>query len=361
MIRTCLSLCLLLFLLACTPEEATPLAIEEPAAFAKILYPAHNPTTEEGLALGRDLFFDPILSADSTISCATCHLPARAFADGRKLSMGINGRLGRRNAPGLANVGYLHKTLFWDGRADDLETQALHPVAAPNEMGGSWPRLVQKLRRHPDYWPRFQRAFGLDQPAELIPDQVGMALAQFQRSLISSNAKYDQVQRGETVFTEQEALGHAIFFDRADDADPGPFAGLPTGECAHCHIPPHFTNQRFFNNGLDEAMTLEDFLDPGRGGISGDRFELGLFRTPSLRNVALTGPYMHDGRMENLAEVVAHYNSGGQYAENRNPNIFPLGLSPDQATALVAFLETLTDTSFVNNPNYRPTKAIADR
>ncbi|MEM9929693.1 MAG: cytochrome c peroxidase [Bacteroidota bacterium] len=351
--RECCLLCCLGLLLACEPVSPVPLALAEPEAFAKILYPDQNPTTVEGLALGRDLFFDPLLSADSTISCASCHQPQLAFTDGRAISRGINGRAGRRNAPGLANVGYLHETLFWDGRAEDLENQALHPVADPNEMGGDWPRLIQKLRQHPVYWPRFQQAFGLQQPAELIPDQVGMALAQFQRSLISADTKYDRVQRGEATFTEEEALGHAIFFDRADDADPGPFAGFPTGECAHCHIPPHFTNQKFFNNGLDEALSLEDFRDPGRGAISDNHYELGLFRTPSLRNVALTAPYMHDGRMATLEEVIAHYNGGGHYAENRNPNIKPLGLSPDQEAALVAFLTTLTDTSFVNNPDYR--------
>lgn len=341
-------------LAGCRPAVPEALSLPEPAAFAAIIYPSDNPTTAAGLALGKALFFDPILSADSTISCATCHRPELAFTDGLAISRGIEGRVGRRNAPGLANVGYLHQTLFWDGRADNLEAQALHPVAAPAEMGGSWPRLISRLRQHPDYWPAFQRAFGLTRPAELTPDHVGKALAQFQRSLISANAKYDQVQRGAAVFTEQEALGHAIFFDRADDADPGPFAGLPTGECAHCHIPPHFTNQRFFNNGLDPAASLADFRDPGRGAITGSVYDNGLFRTPGLRNVALTAPYMHDGRFTTLEEVVAHYNAGGHYAENRNPNIFPLGLSPDQEAALVAFLQTLTDTSFVNNPDYRP-------
>jgi len=322
--------------------------IPEPEAFAKIIYPPDNPTTEEGLALGRALFFDPLLSADSTISCGTCHLPERAFTDGVAISVGINGRVGRRNAPGLANVGYLHETLFWDGRADNLEAQALHPVAAPNEMGGSWQLLISKLRRHPNYWPQFKRAFGLQEMAELNPDHVGKALAQYQRSLISSDSKYDRVQRGAATFTEEEALGNAIFFDLADEADPGKFANLPTGECAHCHIPPHFTNQLFFNNGLDEVHDLDDFTDPGRGPVSGSKYDNGKFRTPSLRNVALTGPYMHDGRFNSLEEVVDHYNSGGQYAENRNPNIFPLGLSPDQHRALVAFLQTLTDTSFVS-------------
>jgi cytochrome c peroxidase len=348
MIRTILPATLLLLLVACQPPAATLVDVPEPDAFAKIIYPTDNPTTEEGLALGRALFFDPVLSADSTISCRTCHLPELAFTDGKAISVGINGRLGRRNAPGLTNVGYLHETLLWDGRADDLETQALHPVADPNEMGGSWPLLISKLRKHPDYWPQFQRAFGLEEVAALNPNHIGKALAQYQRSLISANSKYDKVQRGEATFTEEEALGNAIFFDLADEPNPGKYAAIPTGECAHCHIAPHFTNQLFFNNGLDEALSLEDFKDLGRGSISGSKYDNGKFRTPSLRNVALTGPYMHDGRFKSLEEVVDHYDSGGQYAENRNPNIFPLGLSPDQHHALVAFLQTLTDTSFVS-------------
>lgn len=335
----------------CTSSEATLVTIPEPPEFAGILYPADNPTTREGLALGRALFFDPLLSQDSTVSCRSCHQPALAFSDGRARSLGIGGARGQRNAPSLTNVGYFHRPLFWDGRVDRLETQALHPVEAPEEMGSDWPTVLARLRRHPDYWPRFQRAFGLTAPAELTAAHVGKALAQFQRSLISADSKYDRVQRGEISFTEQEALGFALFFDLGD-APEGPYADLPTAECAHCHTPPHFTNQRFFNNGLDEAHTLDQFPDLGRGAISGSPYDNGLFRVPSLRNVALTAPYMHDGRMRDLASVVRHYNLGGAYAENKSPNVRPLGLSATQEEALVAFLQTLTDTAFVNPLNY---------
>lgn len=343
---------LALLFVGCQSTEE-PLVIPEPEAFARIIYPEDNPTTRAGLALGRDLFFDPILSADSTVSCGTCHRPELAFTDGLERSIGIDGRTGSRNAPGLTNVGYLYETLFWDGRADDLETQALHPIAEANEMGGSWPAVISKLRQHPDYWPQLQAAFGISTKKALSPDHVGKALAQFQRSLISGDSKYDRVERGLEPYDELEALGHAIFFDLADDPD-GAFANLPTGECAHCHTPPHFTNQRFFNNGLDLAESLAHFKDGGRGAVTGNPFERGLFRTPSLRNVSLTAPYMHDGRMRNLAEVVDHYNSGGHYAENRSANVFPLGLDDRQKAGLLAFLRTLTDTSFVNNENYHP-------
>lgn len=339
-------------LVSCGPATPTPYFPEEPDHFAKIIYPEDNPTTKEGWALGRRLFYDPILSADSTVSCASCHFPELAFADGRQVSVGIAGRLGTRNAPGLANVGYLHKTLFWDGRADNLEDQAIHPVGTPHEMGGSWALALARLRRHPDYPRRFREAFGVADSDPILREQVGRALAQFQRSLISADSKYDRVQRGEATFSETEALGEAIFFDFADD-QLGPYAALPTGECAHCHTPPHFTNQQFLNNGLDEAVSLTDFTDRGRGMVSGTPYEFGKFRTPSLRNVALTAPYMHDGRFATLAEVIDHYNGGGHYAENRSPNIFPLGLDSTESAALVAFLTTLTDSAFVNNQNYR--------
>jgi cytochrome c peroxidase len=334
------------------PAEPTPYTPEEPDHFAKILYPQDNPTTAEGFALGRRLFYDPILSADSTVSCASCHLPELAFSDGRRVSIGVGGRPGTRNAPGLANIGYLHKTLFWDGRADNLEDQAIHPVGNPNEMGGSWELALRRLNRHPDYRSRFRAAFGLAKAEGIERELVGKALAQFQRALISGDSKFDQVQRGAATFTEAEALGEAIFFDFADDQT-GPYAALPTGECAHCHTPPHFTNQQFLNNGLDEAMALTDFVDRGRGMVSGTPYEFGRFRTPALRNVALTAPYMHDGRFRTLEEVIDHYNRGGHYAENKSPNVFPLGLDSTESAALVAFLTTLTDSTFVNNQNLR--------
>ncbi|WP_232830183.1 cytochrome-c peroxidase [Lewinella sp. IMCC34191] len=313
------------------------------AEFAAILHPADNPPTEAGIRVGRHLFFDPALSADSTISCASCHRPELAFTDGKKTAVGIGGRPGVRNTLGLTNVGYFHHPLFWDGRAESLEAQALHPIHTPHEMGGSWPEVIRRLSDDPAYVARFRSAFGA---ATIDSVLVGRALAQFQRSLISRDSKYDRVQRGEARYTPAEQLGHALFFDLGDDAA-GPYANLPTAECAHCHTPPHFTNQGYENNGLDEADDLNAFSDPGRGAISQNVYDNGRFRTPGLRNVALTAPYMHDGRFATLEEVVDHYNSGGHYAENRSPNVHPLALDAEQKSALVAFLHTLTDTAFV--------------
>lgn len=341
-------ICVFMLLASChksTAEKTTPL-VYDPPEFQDILYPEDNPTTELGLAIGQRLFFDPILSGDSTISCESCHHPELAFTDGLPISIGINGRRGKRNAPSLTNIGYLYQRLFWDGRSDNLEEQALHPVADPNEMGGDWPTVVTRLRSHDYYGKALKNAFGLADISDINPDHVGKALAQYQRSLISYNSKFDKVQRGEAKFTESEARGHAIFFDEADFTD-GPFKDMPVGECAHCHAAPHFTNQRFFNNGLDEAPTLTEFKDMGRGKITGNKYHNGLFRTPGLRNVALTAPYMHDGRMKTLEEVIEHYNSGGHYAENRNANVRPLKLNEQNKTDLIAFLHTLTDTTFV--------------
>lgn len=330
---------LLITLLYCAPP-----AKRDDLPFAELAEPTDNPTSKAGLVLGEKLFFDPILSADSTVSCGSCHLPELAFTDGKQVSTGIYGRKGRRNSPTLFNIGYRYAGMFWDGRATDLETQALHPIADPNEMGGDWPSTIARLRRHPYYGKQLVAAFGLTGPEKINSDYVGKALAQYQRSLVSADSKYDRVVKGKAAYTSAEQRGHQIFFDEADF---DPAVALPVGECAHCHTAPHFTNQRFFNNGLDEAPTLTEFKDNGRGAVTGNPYENGLFRTPTLRNIALTAPYMHDGRFATLEEVIEHYNSGGHYAENRSPNVRPLGLSERDKADLLAFLQTLTDHSFV--------------
>ncbi|MBB4078905.1 cytochrome c peroxidase [Lewinella aquimaris] len=329
----------IVLLCACGQERTESI----PPPFAAILYPADNPSTEAGISLGERLFFDGGLSQDGSISCASCHRPELAFSDGLRVSRGISGLEGLRNTPGLTNIGYLHHSLFWDGRAENLEDQALHPVGNVHEMGGSWPEVIERLREQRNYVAAFRKAFGA---VPIDSTLVGRALAQYQRTLISSDSKYDRVQRGVEEYTAQESLGHAIFFDLADDPG-GPFAGFPKGECAHCHTPPHFTNQRFENNGLDEMPDLTAVPDPGRGAVNRVVYDNGRFRNPGLRNVALTAPYMHDGRFGSLEEVIDHYNSGGKYAETRSPNVHPLGLDASHKAALVAFLHTLTDTSFV--------------
>jgi cytochrome c peroxidase len=339
----------LLGAVACTPdgiapaELASPYVLDEPVQFPRLVLPEDNPLTAAGIALGRQLFYDPILSADSSLSCSSCHLPERAFADAQPIARGIAQRQGERNAPSLANVAYYHQGLFWDGRSPTLEAQALLPVEDPDELGHDWGQAEQALRRHPRYPARFAEAFGIRDTSQLTRELAARALAQFQRTLISADARYDRIMRGEGSFTAAELRGKHIFFDSSEE--------LPHGECGHCHTPPLFTDLTFMNNGLDAANSLEDFRDPGRGAVTGQYYERGRFRVPSLRNVALTAPYMHDGRFATLEEVIEHYHRGGHPSENVDPKIRPLNLSRQDKQDLLAFLHTLTDSAFIANPS----------
>ncbi|HQU58529.1 MAG: hypothetical protein KDD02_01735 [Phaeodactylibacter sp.] len=335
---------------ACTPEGEEPILSENnyelaaPAHFPKLGLPEYNPQTLAGVELGRRLFYDPILSADSSLSCASCHLQEHAFTDGQAIAIGIDDKPGRRNSPSLANSAYYYKGLFWDGRAATLEEQALIPVEDPNELGNSWAMVEQALRRHPFYPTYFSEAFGIGDTAQITRELAARAIAQFERSLISADAKYDRVLRGEASFTPSEKRGRDIFFDASET--------LPAGECSHCHTPPLFTDHSYMNNGLDSASRLEDFSDTGRGATTGQRYDNGRFRVPSLRNLTLTAPYMHDGRFATMEEVVEHYNRGGHYAENVDPKIRNLHLSVQDKEDLIAFLRTLTDSTFVNHPGF---------
>jgi cytochrome c peroxidase len=322
-----------------TPFSPQPYEHQDPPGFVPMLLPADNPMTVEGVELGRRLFFDPVLSADNSISCASCHLPALAFTDGKAQSNGVLGRRGMRSSPSLVNVGYYYKGLFWDGRVMTLEEQSLHPVADSLEMAASWPEIEQRLRSHSEYPALFQRAFGIQKAGEINRYWIGRALAQYQRTLVSADSKFDKKTRGETTFTEMEQRGWTIFFD----ASPS----VPNSECGHCHIDPLFTTLEFHNNGLDAPRDPFIFPDPGRGGVTGNRFDNGTFRVPTLRNIALTAPYMHDGRFATLEEVIDHYASGGHYADNLNPNIMELNLDARDKAALIAFLHTLTDDTFL--------------
>ena len=306
--------------------------------------PEDNPLTKEGIALGRRLFYDPILSKDSTVFCGNCHQQSRAFTDGKAVSTGFAGRKGTRSAMSLANVGFHSTGLFWDGRAATLEEQAIHPVQDTTEMNLDWPTAVVRLQRHPTYPLLFQQAFGIRHPEEISQELVVKALAQFERILVSQDAKFDRVRRGEAQFTEAEARGFAIYFDTS--------AVLPHAECAHCHIDPLFSTLEYLNNGIQAVERLEAFPDKGRGTISGNRYDNGTFKVPTLRNIVQTAPYMHDGRFKTLREVIDHYDSGGHFAENISPTVRRLHLSERDKKDLIAFLNTLTDSVFLNNPAF---------
>ncbi len=310
--------------------------------------PADNPLTTDGVELGRHLFFDPILSIDSSMSCATCHDPKLAFTDGNAVSKGVLGIAGKRSSMSLVNLAFNTNGFFWDGRVQSLEEQAIVPIEDHIELNDSWPNVERKLRQHPSYPAMFRRAFGIEKKAEITKELAVKAIAQFERTLISADSRYDRViWLNDGWPTDAERRGQELFF----------FEELPQSEehpgCSHCHFAPNFTDNNYKNNGLDDVADLNAFDDLGRGAVVGNVYENGKFRVPSLRNIELTAPYMHDGRFQTLEEVLDHYSKGGHGVVNEDTNIQPFTLTDEQKQDLIAFLKMLTDTSFVNDPRYQ--------
>jgi len=302
-----------------------------------MVLPRADDFTREKVELGKRLFFDPILSLHRDISCASCHQPELAFSDGLRQAKGL-GQLDR-NTPSLINVGFLHKGILWDGSIPDLESQVLHSVRNPLEMGLSWPAACHRITGKKDYKKSFRKIYG-DESLDSV--MVASVLAHFQRTLIGNRSRYDQVMAGKGSFTPAEKRGWTIFFD----ADPK----LPSGECAHCHTDPLFTDGSFQNNGLVSSRDMKDVrVDPGRSQYTGNLNDRFLFKVPSLRNVAITAPYMHDGRMKTLREVLLHYNMGGNPGYNVSPNVRPLKFSDADMDDLTAFLHTLTDAEYLKS------------
>lgn len=299
-----------------------------------------NPTTVEGVALGRSLFFETALSGDGTQSCGSCHQPHLAFGDSGSFSLGILGDPGGRNTQVVVNPGW-QEFQFWDGRRATLEDQARDPVVNPVEMNAVWSEVVVRLAADPVYPDLFQAAFG---SPEITEDRVVMAIAQFERTLVSAESRFDRKLRGEVTFTAAEQRGEDLFFSEQ-------------GECSHCHAAPFFTDNEFHDIGLDSIP-----MDAGRAGVTAHAFDEGKFKTPTLRNIEVTGPYMHDGRFETLAEVLEHYADG----VHRSPNLDPtlgvhlngggdgVDLDAQEQADVIAFLRTLTDSAFLTNPAFLP-------
>lgn len=311
-------------------------------------FPADNPLTDEGIALGRRLFFDRGLSADGTVSCADCHLPRAAFSDDKAASRGVYGQRSRRHSMPLFNLAW-RRGFFWDGRATTLREQVLHPLTDPTEMGETPRGLAAKLSADPSLRRDFAAAFGPGPPTTAT---LALALEQYMLVQISQDSKYDRAAMGETTFTALEARGLELFFQEF-----APARGLRGADCFHCHGTPLFTNERFADNGLGPLPPGDRRgLDPARGPdrgraeVTGRPRDEGAFKVPSLRNVALTAPYMHDGRMGTLRQVLDHYDRHVVDTGNLDPNLAkhggPLGLTDDDKDALLAFLGTLTDTAF---------------
>ncbi|MCB0568341.1 MAG: cytochrome C peroxidase [Phaeodactylibacter sp.] len=325
-----------------------PYELVFPERFPQPIVPEDNPMTVAGIALGRNLFFDPILSSDSTMSCATCHNPQMSFTDGQPNSEGVLGMRGRRSTMALINLAFNANGFFWDGRAASLEAQALAPVEDHTELNESWDNVMEKLRRHPEYPTMFRQAFGIERKSEMSKELAVKAIAQFERTLISYNSRFDKVAWEQQGWpTDSEQRGRDLFFvEFATNTQDHP-------GCSHCHGGALFTENRFFNNGISDVNGLDEFPDKGLGDITGNIYDNGKFRAPSLRNIELTAPYMHDGRFNTLEEVLGHYASGGHGTINEDPNIQPFTLTEQNKEDLIAFLKMLTDTSFVHKPEFQ--------
>lgn len=324
--------------------------------------PADNPMTVQGVKLGRLLFYDKILSRDSTMACASCHKIEKAFTEPLPTSVGIRGIAGKRNAMTLINVGYNWKqnrphNFNWDGKFFNLEDQVIAPVEHPLELDNSWDSVVVKLRAH-RYYPRlFRQAFGITYTSEITKELAAKALAQFLRTLNSANSQFDAQQWIPFQFMSEEAQrGYALFLGDTEGA-----TTVTDGECAHCHSVSRnralFARNNYSNNGLDSAATLADFRDLGYGAITQNSTDNGRFREVTLRNVALTAPYMHDGRFNTLEQVLDHYTSGGHPAPNvaieltTSPSIRTL--TAQEKSDIIAFLHALTDTSYINKREWQ--------
>ena len=326
--------------------QPVPYPLVLPAHFPQPIALPDNPLTVDGVELGRRLFYDPILSADSSQSCSTCHRQSRSFANPERVNKGILGLEGSRNAMALINLGYNPRGFFWDGRSDTPEDLALLPVIDHLEMNDTWENVERKLQKHPQYPALFRKAFGIERKGDIRRDLAVKAMGQFMRTLISAQSRYDQVLWERKGFpTDSEQRGLELFFIEYSQS-------LDHPGCSHCHFNPFFTDHNFRNNGLTPAPSLDDFPDKGRGAISQNKFDNGKFKVPTLRNIALTAPYMHDGRFKTLEEVLDHYSSGGHPSGNLDPNIQRFTLSPQDKQDLIAFLNMLTDTAFVQNPKF---------
>ncbi|MDQ8181986.1 MbnP family protein [Pelagicoccus sp. SDUM812005] len=314
----------------------TPLPFSLPKNFPIPNLPTDYPLTQERVELGQTLFHSTDLSRNGALSCVSCHSAENAFADPRQFSVGFDGSLGRRQSMPLLNLAW-KTSFFWDGRAASLREQVLHPIQDPTEMGAELPHLLARLQANPVFAAQFQAAFG---DPQITAERLGIALESFLLTLTSYQSKFDSAVAGQTELTAQEKRGFELFTTEYD-----PRRQLYEADCFHCHGSATFSDNLFHNNGLPPTD------DRGRAAFTGRESDAYSFATPTLRNVAATAPYMHDGRFQSLEEVIAHYNSGIQKSSTLDPNLAKhpttgLQLSDADQAALVAFLRTLTDPRF---------------
>jgi cytochrome c peroxidase len=328
--------------------ETGPYQLVYPANFGnRINVPDNNPTTKQGVYLGRMLFYEKKLSANNLISCASCHQQDKAFTDGKALSEGVDHVPTTRNSMSLVNLLWARK-FFWDGRAGSLEDQAVIPMTNPHEMGQSLEASVKKLSSTVAYRDLFKLVFGDE---TITGDRTCKAISQFERTMISCNSRYDQYLKNAYLPTKQELNGMTLFMN-----SPDPEKGIRGANCAHCHGGAKTYNELFYNNGLDSIPK-----DAGIETITGLAADRGRFKVPTLRNIALTAPYMHDGRFKTLNEVIDHYSDHIKESESLSTFLTgesndiggkTLNLNNNEKKEIIAFLNMLTDSTFINDPRF---------
>lgn len=344
-------------IVACNSEEDPPKepVVQDETPFA-LSYgnlptpdlPTDNPLTVQGVELGRMLFYEKMLSADSSQSCASCHQQVDGFSDKRKFSIGVEMLPGRRQAMPIFNMAWHSNEFFWDGRATLLRDQSLLPIEDPLEMNETLPNVIAKLSDTEAYRDQFMRAFGSE---EINAEKMSLAMEQFMLSIVSFNSKYDKYLAGELELTESEERGRVLF-----ETEYNPFFPEFSGaDCAHCHGGANFENDQYMNNGLDSDA---NFTDLGREEVTQLPADRAKFKVPSLRNIAVTAPYMHDGRFQTLEEVIDHYNEGIQESSTADVTVLNtrdtgLFLTEQDKEDLINFLKTLTDETFLNEPAYQ--------
>jgi cytochrome c peroxidase len=299
-----------------------------PLGLPPLTWPRQNPYSPAKVALGRYLYFDRRLSADQTVSCASCHDPQKAFTDGAAVATGIRSQKGIRSSPTIINRAY-SLAQFWDGRSPTLEEQAKVPMSNPLEMGNTRDAIVERLREVAGYRALFAKAFGTE---DITIDRAALAIACFERTVLSGNSPYDRYKNGDkSAMTPEQVRGLAIFTDKA--------------KCDRCHEGSNFTLNAYSNLGIG---TDKPDPDVGRFAVTHDPRDWGVFKTPTLREVSRTAPYMHDGSLKTLDEVVEFYNKGGIKNKNLDPNIKPLNLTDQDKKDLVSFLRALNGEGWQN-------------
>ena len=320
-----------------------------PQGFPAVEHPSDNPITREGVSLGRHLFYDKRLSKGDKMSCASCHLSMHGFSDPNKFSIGVNNEMTDRQSMAIMNLGMKQSTFFWDGRANSLEAQALQPVENHVELDENWGNVMAKIKADTLYHRLFRQAFGIRKVSEMTKELAAKAIAQFERTIIvGGESRYHRVfVRNQGFPTDQELDGYNLFFNvgNANDA-----------QCFHCHNEPLFKSglgaTQFTNNGLDLVNSIDDFVDKGRGRVTNIRDDNGKFHAPTLWNISLTAPYMHDGRFNSLKKVVDFYSDAVHVAENIDPFVTQIHLDRTEKEAVLAFLGMLTDTASLQKPEF---------